>query len=413
MASRLNSSNLYNCVLAIIVLLAGSLLAGCTTQSAQPMAAPAVQAMPVKLETATEKIIEDSSTFVAQVKSRKSVDLKPQVEGRILSILVKSGDQVSPGQPIAVLDKSKQEALVNNSEAAIETAVAEKRNAEAMLASLKASRLSKVANLEFAGTQHKRYKSLLTEGAVSAENVDEKRNQLSIHEAELNAIDAQINAQEQQVARGQKLIKQAQAARQEQLEQLKYFTVKAPFAGMIGDVPVKIGDYVKTENMLTSVDQTKPLEVYINIPTALSPRLRLGLTADIVDDTGATIEAGTISFISGHVESDQQTVLVKAALPNAAGRLRSGQTANCRVNWGKMTAVTVPVTAVSRFSGQDFVFVATPGVGSVKFTASQRAVKLGEIEGNAYRVISGVKAGDRVVVSGTQNLADGVPINPS
>lgn len=396
--------------LLFLFVLNSFVLQGCTP-SAQSTAPPVIPAMPVELETAKEKVMDDASTFVATLKSRKSVNLKPQIEGRLLEILARSGDMVGAGQPLMILDKSKQETLVQNSEAAIESAIADEKNAEATLKSLKASRLTKVANLQFAQTQYKRYQSLNEDGAVSAESRDEKGNTLTISKAELDAIDAQISAQEAQVARTQKLINQAKAARQEQLEQLKYFTVRAPFSGMIGDVPVKIGDYVTTETTLTTVDQTKPLEVYVNIPTSVSSKLRTGLMADIVDDTGKTIEAAKIFFISSQVEPNQQTVLVKAELPNVAGRLRSGQTANCRVIWGRVNAVTVPVTAVSRFSGQEFVFIAKKGTDG-KLTATQRAVKLGPIRDNEYQVISGVHAGEQIVTSGILNLADGTPISP-
>jgi RND family efflux transporter MFP subunit len=376
------------------------------------MAPPAMPAMPVQLQTASEKVLDDASTFVATLKSRKSVNLKPQIEGRVLEIMTRSGDIVAPGKPLMILDKSKQETLVANYEAAIESTIADEKNALATLKSLKASRLTKVANLQFAETQFKRYKNLNEDGAVSAESRDEKGNNLTICKAELEAVDAQIIAQEAQVGRCQKQIAQAKAAKQEQLEQLKYFTIKAPFGGMIGDVPVRIGDYVTTETMLTTVDQTKPLEVYVNVPTSVSSKLRIGLTADIVDDTGTTIEAAKIFFISSQVDANQQTVLVKAELPNDAGRLRSGQTANCRIIWGRVNAVTIPVTSVSRFSGQEFVFVVKKGTDG-KYVASQRAVKLGPIQGNEYRVYSGVNAGEQIVTSGIMNLADGVPISPA
>lgn len=407
-SNHTNSIRITSAFLAVVITVC---LQGCTP-SAQPMAPPTVPTMPVKLEQVEEKVLSDQSTFVATLKSRKSVNLKPQIEGRLLEIMVKSGDMVKAGQSLMILDKSKQEALVGNTEAAIQSELAEEKNANATLKSLEATKLSKIASVEFAGAQFRRYQQLNNEGAVSAENLDEKRNDLSIRKAELEATAAQIDAQKAQISRAQKRIMQARAQRQEQLEQLKYFTVKAPFAGMIGDVPVRIGDYVTTETMLTTVDQTRPLEVYVNIPTSMSAKLRTGLTTDIVDDTGKKIEEGRVFFVSSQVDQNQQTVLVKAEVENLAGNLRSGQSANCKVIWGTVRTVTIPVTAVSRFSGQDFVFVAVPGPDG-KMTASQRAVALGPIEGSEYRVISGVKAGERVVTSGVQNLTEGVPINPS
>ncbi|MBX9671508.1 MAG: efflux RND transporter periplasmic adaptor subunit [Candidatus Obscuribacterales bacterium] len=408
MASRKTQERL---LAALTVLFLSVFSQGCTP-SAQPAAPPVIPSMPVKLETVGEQVLDDSTVFVATLKSRKSINLKPQADGRLLEILVNSGDRVRTGQSLMILDKSKQEALVNTTDAAIEAAVSDEKNAVAMVKSLKANRLSKVANLEFANTQIERYKRLHAEGAVSAESVDEKRNNIGVAQADLEAMDAQISAQEAKVATCQKLIKQARSSKQEALEQLKYFTVKAPFEGMIGDVPVKIGDYVTTDTTLTTVDQTRPLEVYVSAPTSLSEKLRIGLTVDIVDENGKTVERGRIFFISSQVDANQQTVLLKAELPNVEGLLRSGQTAQCRVIWDRVKTVTIPVTCVSRFSGQDFVFIATTGSDG-KLHAAQRLVTLGPIEGNHYRVVTGVKAGEKIVSSGIQNLSDGAPIGPS
>ncbi len=399
-------------LLAALTALVISLFSQGCTPSAQTAAPPVVPSMPVKLEVVGEKVLDDSSVFVATLKSRKSVNLKPQADGRLLEIFVTSGDRVKVGQSLMILDKSKQEALVSTADAAIEAAIADEKNAAAMTKSLKATRLSKVANLEFANTQIERYKSLHLQGAVSAESVDEKRNNIGVAQAELEAVDAQISAQEAKVATCEKLIKQARSNKQEALEQLKYFTVKAPFEGMIGDVPVKIGDYVTSDTTLTTVDQSRPLEIYVNAPTSFSQKLRIGLPVDIIDENGKTIESGKIFFISSQVDANQQTVLLKAELPNVRGTLRSGQTAQCRVIWERIKAVTIPVTCVSRFSGQDFVFIATTGSDG-KLHSSQRSVTLGPIEDNHYRVISGVKAGEQIVTSGIQNLSDGAPISPS
>ncbi len=112
-------------------------------------------------------------------------------------------------------------------------------------------------------------------------------------------------------------------------------------------------------------------------------------------------------FISPQVDTGTQSVLVKAPADQAEDVLRSMQLVRARIIWSTHSGITVPVIAVSRVSGQFFAFVAEQQDG--KAVARQVPLQLGEITGNDYVVLSGLKAGDQVIVSGGQSLADGVP----
>lgn len=363
----------------------------------------------VKTAAVTSKVLPETSTFVGMLKSRRSVSLRPQVAGRVTRIFVRSGDDVSEGTALLELDKSKQEAVVSNASASIESSLAEQENAKAMLKSLESTKLSREATLKFAKRQFERYKTLADEGAVSTENVDQWRNQLNIAQADVETVEAQIRAQQATLAKTSKLLKQAKAAMSEQQEQLRYFTVRAPFAGEIGDIPVRIGDYVTSDTLLTTVDQTRPLELYISVPTTESRKLHKGLAVQILNDDGTVHHTGSVFFVGAQVDSKDQSVLLKAEITNPSSEIRSGQQVNARVIWGSAPSLTVPVTAVTRLSGQDFVFIASKS-GDGKLSAMQKAVKLAAIDGNEYRVLSGLQAGEEIVVSGTQNLSDGMPI---
>ncbi len=365
--------------------------------------------MLVKVAPVGSQVLLDSSTFVGTLKSRKSVTLRSQVSSRVLQIFVRSGDDVAEGTPLLVLDKSKQDTLVSNAAAAIESTTAEQQSARATVRSLQSGKVSRQANLKFAIVQHERYKDLADEGAVSFEAVDGWRNRLSVAQAEVEAVDAQIAAQQATLNKCAKLIKQAQAQMSEQQEQLRYFTVRAPFSGEIGDIPVRIGDYVTTDTALTTVDQTRALELYIAIPTTDAKRLHKGLTAQVMNEDGSVAQQGRIFFVAAQVDPKDQCILVKAELDNPKGLLRTGQVVNARLIWGNTPSLTVPVTAVTSLTGQDFVFVANKGADG-QLIAKQKAVKLAAIVGNEYRVLSGLNAGDQVITSGTQNLADGLPI---
>jgi RND family efflux transporter MFP subunit len=201
-----------------------------------------------------------------------------------------------------------------------------------------------------------------------------------------------------------------QAGIREQQVQLHYFTVRAPSAGVIGDIPVHVGDHVNTQTVLTTVDPGGSLEAYVSIPAEKSTALRMGLPVDIVDDAGKTLARTRISFISPHVDTDSQTLLVKTQVPNPEHKFRNAQQVHARVVWSERNAPVIPVTAVSRLSGKLFAFVAE-GQGQ-QAVARQRVIQVGDLVGNDYVVLDGIRPGDKIIVTNVQMLADGMPVVP-
>jgi RND family efflux transporter MFP subunit len=200
------------------------------------------------------------------------------------------------------------------------------------------------------------------------------------------------------------------AATATQKRQLAYYELRAPFAGIVGDIPVHIGDYVSPTTLLTTVDVNALLEAYIYVPTERSADIRKGLPVQIVNSNGDLLENTSIYFISPQVDNTLQGILVKAPLRSSLEKFRNAQLVKARVVWSTAPASTVPVLAVTRIGGQPFVFVATQSnQGTV---AKQRAVTLGDTVGNEYAVTSGLAPGEKVIVSGIQFLVDGAPVRP-
>jgi len=179
--------------------------------------------------------------------------------------------------------------------------------------------------------------------------------------------------------------------------------------GIVGDIPVRVGDRVIVSTPLTTVDEPGALEAYLYIPAARGKNLRLGLPVNLLDEAGNVRTTSQITFISPQVDPDTQTVLAKAAVPNSKANLRIAQQVRAQVVWGNASGPVAPVLAVTRINGQFFVFVAEKDTkGTV---AHQRGVKVGEIIGNDYAVLDGLKPGDHLIVSGTQFLQDGAPVS--
>jgi multidrug efflux pump subunit AcrA (membrane-fusion protein) len=169
-----------------------------------------------------------------------------------------------------------------------------------------------------------------------------------------------------------------------------------------------VGDYVSQSALLTTVDENKDLEAYIYIPTERAAEVHRGLGVDIVDNSGNLIEHSAIDFVSPQVDDGLQGILAKASVHSS--QLRTLQLVKARVIWATVPRPVIPVLAVTRLGGQAFVYVAQGQDG--KFVAKQRAITVGDTLGNSYAVLGGLQNGEKVIVSGTQFLMDGAPVQP-
>lgn len=386
------------------------LLHGCGQHGAPASATYAPPAASVKLAEVTLGPVTESSRFSATLNSRKSVSLHPRVSGLVKEIFVRSGDMVAAGKQLLLIDQEKQQASVDSYEAQVSSDQADVESARETLHSLEADRTSRMSELKLAQQEFLRAKDLHSQGAVSAQEEDSRANQLRVAQAQVESIEAKISAQRSILSKEEMEVKQHRASVKEQGIQLRYHSIKAPFAGTVGDVPVKLGDYVTSDTVLTTVTQNRPLEVYVSIPTEYSSRLHNGMTVELTNAQDAVIGRARVFFVSPNVENQSQTVLVKAIYDNVDEKLRAGQMITARVLWKTEPGVLVPTPAVTHLTGQNFVFVAEQQ--GKNFVAKQKLVKLGDIEGNSYRVISGLQPGQKIVVSGIQTLTDGMAIQP-
>lgn len=390
-------------------------LSGCdkATESKGATPPPAMPATPVVVAPVRVAFVKDSESFVGMLKALKSVIVRPQVEGIITQIFVQSGNHVSKGTRLVEIDNAKQREALASRMASRESLQEDKRNADERHRSLIADRQAKVANLDFARSQYERYKGLRVEGAVAQESVDQYFNQLKSAEAELSSIDAQIRAQEAMINKSEMNLKESRFQTNQERVQLDHHTAVAPFAGMVGDVPVRLGQYVETSTELTTIDQSRPLEVYVYVPADQAKKLKIGLPIEMYDVENKPLGTCPITFISPEVGTENQSVLVKGLFDNPGDKLRSNQQVTTRIVWQKASRMLVPTNSVVHISGQDFVFVARPGATAGSFVVKQLPVFLGDIHDNAYVVMSGMTESDRVVVSDVQRLFEGMPIAPT
>jgi RND family efflux transporter MFP subunit len=344
-----------------------AIAAGCKKPEAAP-AGPAMQATPVQTVTINDAPVPKSDEYTATIKSRRSATMTPQVDGNLTEILVKSGDRVRAGQTLMEIDPLKQRATLDSQ-------VATERQKKAVY--------------DYATIEVDRQRKLFAAGVVSRDALDQAEQSYSNSKADYES---------------------SISLRQSQEKQLGYYHIKAPFDGIVGDIPVHLGDYVSPTTILTTVDENRDFEAYIYIPTERTSLVRNGLPVDIVATDGTLLEKTKINFVAPSVDNGLQGILVKAPLQATTNKFRTAQLVKARVIWSTEPTPTVPVLAITRIGGQSFVFVAQSGDKGTQ--AKQRPVVLGDTVGNSYAVIDGLKPGEKVIVSGIQFLVDGAPVQP-
>jgi RND family efflux transporter MFP subunit len=320
----------------------------------------------LKLEA---KPVPQSSEYVATIRSLRSITVQPDVEGVVRRVLVRAGDRVAQGQTLLQIDANRQQATVTVVES---------------------QRAAREADVALAQQQLARAQKLFEAGAMSRAELEQAESFAKTSQAQLDSV-----------------LLQAREAR----VQLDYYQVTAPASGIVGDIGIREGDRVTPSTAITTIDQAQGLEAYINIPLERSSDIRTGLQVDLLDAEGGVIASAPITFVAPRADDKTQSVLVKVTLGKMPESIRVMQYLRARVIWSNESRLTVPLVAVSRISGQYFVFVAESAQqGDV---ARQKPIMVAELIGDDYVVTSGLMAGDRVIVSNVQKLGDGAPVKVS
>ena len=345
---------------------------------------PQLPPFTVQAETIGEASFNPSIEVVSVLTSTTNVTLAPEADGRVVKILAIQGQRVKAGQPILVLDNVQPQAELNSS---VAEARKDRVNAE-------------------------RYIFLNQQGAVYTRDRDYYVTQ-AIQSAQTVRADAAT---------------------------LGYKYVTAPIAGEIGDLDsVKLGDYVRQGQAITGIVDNSTLWTLMDVPATQASRVKMGQQVLLQTQGNPPVNgSGKIVFISPYFgvsgsTSSPNTVLVKAAFPNLTGKLKTGQYVRNRIITGTSRQLSVPVQAVMMQAQQPFVYRIFP-LSQVlpKLKASsqvpppvkqkletlppktpiviQTPVQLGPLDNNRYPLISGLQAGDRVVVSNTALLRTGMPV---
>jgi membrane fusion protein (multidrug efflux system) len=184
--------------------------------------------------------------------------------------------------------------------------------------------------------------------------------------------------------------------------------IQAPFSGRVGLRQVSVGSLISPGTTITTLDDTSVMKLDFAVPETFVAVLEPGLpvVATSIAYPGRSFE-GKVASVDSRVDPVSRSVTVRAEIPNQDGLLKPGMFLAVRLSRQPTPALVVPESALVPERGSVFVFVIQDGV------ALRRQVTVGRREPGRVELVSGVAAGDRVVVQGTQKIRDGSPVTES
>jgi membrane fusion protein, multidrug efflux system len=386
----------------IIPVLAAAIASGCSAGSAKgkeqaPAPAPVAAAPVAAVERPIARFIRATGTLMAE----EQADVAAETAGRVVSAPIERGTPVSQGAELIRLSAAETDAQLKEAEAnaaQIEarlglTSGAFDVNAVPEVQNAKAS-------YELAQNEFGRIKSLLDQRVVSQSEYEQRRTQM---EAARQQYEAAKNGAAQQ-------FQSLQAARARVSLARKAFAdtvVRAPFAGVVAQRLVSVGDYVTKGMKVAIVVRVNPLRAQLTIPeqsvSAVAVGQRVSFEVDAYPDRQFE---GKVKYVAPSLQADQRALTVEALVPNPAGELKPGLFATARIEQPVRTpGVLVPAAAVHTASGTSRVFVVNGD------HVEERIVSTGQPVGDLVEITKGLKAGERVATKNVAQLVDGTKVS--
>ena len=341
--------------MVVVMLAVACALAGCKGKGAvagAPGGGGGPPPMPVEVVVARADTVVDAIAATGQIEAVQSIELRPEVDGRITAILVREGQEVERGTALFKVDTAELHAQVASAQ----------------------------AERDLAAQELERTRQLVAENASSAADLQRAEATARGAEAQLELLQIRLDRT----------------------------TIRAPFGGVVGRRFVSLGDYVNSSTRLVALQTVNPQRVAFSVPERFASQLRNGQTVrfNVASLPGREF-SGTVNFVDPIVQLPARTIMVKAVVPNPRRELLAGMFAEARLATEvRPNAVLVAEDGVVAMQGATLAWVVKDG------KAEMRTVVLGVRKPGWVEVRSGIAVGEMVVVGGSERLGPGSPVMP-
>ena len=385
-------------VLLVVTLATAGCRADATGEGA-PTAEAAAVGVSVVTAAATPiaRFIRVSGTLTAQ----ESAEVAAEIAGRIVATPVERGSRVGASGDLVRIAATEVDAQAREAQA--NAAQIEARLGIAGGTAFAVARVPEVANANaarlLARTDFARAQTLHQGQLISQAEFEQKSAQLESAERQYDVATNGAEQQYQSLMAARARVTVAQKA-------LADTVVRAPFAGVVGERFVSVGDYVTRGTKVASVLRVDPLRVELTVPEQYVSAVEAGrpVTFEVDAYPGETF-TGQVRYVSPSVNADTRALVIEAVVPNGTGRLKPGLFATARIEEATpRPGILVPATAVRTIAGTARVFVVQGD------RVEERVVMTAQVVGPRVEIADGLKAGETIVATGVDQLVDGVRV---
>ena len=382
---------------------------GCGKKEAS---APETSATNVTIEKAKNADIESTLEYTGEVKASSQASVSAGVSGSIKEIHAEIGDYVTKGTVLMTIDSSAYKLSYNQAKAAYNSAMAAYNNVKnGSNAQSQVAMNQNLANAQSAYDSaldnYNRQKSLFDIGAVSQVALDAAKTQLDNAKIALDTVKASADLNKnviapQSEASAKAAVEQTQAAMALAADSVAKCSVTAPISGYVASKNASIGQMASPGIEAFSIKDSDSVDIEINVTESVIGKINVGTDAKIdIKSAGLEDVKGTVS-VAGEAKNDATGMFtVKISIPNEDKKIKVGMLANISITTEKVEdTLIIPADAVFQDNDEYFVYIAEGE------TAKKKTVETGVTDGKSIEILSGIKAGDKVIVDGKDFISE-------
>lgn len=388
-------------VLAAALLAAAAAAAGCTSRTSAEEAPPAPAPVAIEPHTVASQPIDRFIRVTGSLAADEQAEVSAESGGRVIATPIERGTPVAAGAVLIRVSTSEADAQLQEAEANAAQIEARLglRPGDAFDPKVVPEVMNAKAALDFAEAEFARIRSLLDQRVVSQSEFDQRRTQVEAARQQYQV--AQNSAEQSYRSLGAARARVTLARKA-----VADTAVRAPFAGLVAERLVSVGDYVTRGTRVATVVRIDPMRVELTVPEQAVSLVAVGQAVRLTVDAypGEVFDA-KVKYVSPSLRADQRALTVEALASNPDGRLKPGLFATASIRQPRPApALLVPATAVETVSGTSRVYLVRGE------RAEERIVTLGDRVDDSVEITTGLAAGDVVAADPKGRLVDGAKV---
>ncbi len=368
----------------------------------------------VNTEVVQVGTFEAGLTFTGTTQPVQTVALRSRVNGQVTALTVDVGNAVANGDILARQDADLLTVAVNQAQAELQARQSEVAQAKAAVSDAQTAYNSAQVQLQQAQTEANRLTKLAADGAVSIQTAEQAQLTVDTGQQVLQSTQEQIRTRQAAVSAAEGRVSAQQAVVDQTQERLSYAVVRSPLSGTVIERFVEVGDYAETGDELMQIGDLSRIKVVIEVSDRDLAQVSVGQPVEVqLDALPGEAISGRITRIAPAADPTSRLIPVEVTIPNDTGRIGSGLLARVTLAGAGSDRVAIPPRALDVATAENPTLYVVTDVNDQAATVQARPVEIGRENDSRVEIVSGLQAGEVIVVRSSGDLSDGQVVNLS